>query len=181
MIRDSNRRGYNTCYADCTVIFTIKLVYHFGVRIMDMKLADFLMNSPYASWVMFLSAVVFTVGAFAYIAEKLSQDHTRRAMQNIWMFLRPAINDLRDLYRVEPRAQSGRSRDLTKWLEITIYCVFAAVIYLYFVVMLLLIFSSDIGGMKLIYGMLFSFSLFAIADVYRRYAHRVRAELVVGR
>lgn len=147
---------------------------------MDMKLADFLINSPYASWVMFLSVVVFTVGAFAYIAEKLAQDHTRRAMQNIWMFLRPAVDDLRDLYRIEPREGSGRSHDLTKWFEITTYCVFAAVIYLYFAGMLVLIFSSDIGGMKLIYGMLFSFSLFAIADVYRRYARRARAELAVG-
>lgn len=143
---------------------------------MDMKLAEILMNSSYASWVMFLSVVVFTVGAFAYIAEKLSQDHTRRAMKGIWMFMRPAIDDLRDLYRVEPRAQPSRSHRFTKWFEITIYCVFAAVMYLYFIGVLTLVFSSGISGMKLIYGMSFSFSLFAIADVYRRYAHRTRTK-----
>lgn len=145
---------------------------------MDMKLSEFLINSQYSSWVTFLSVVVFTVGAFAYIAEKLSQDNMSRTIQDIWTFMRPVIDDLRDLYHIKLRAQSRCQQIFAKWFEITTYCVFAAAMYLYFFCILVLIFLSNISGMKLIYSMLFSLSLFVVADVCRRYAHRVRTKLV---
>lgn len=144
---------------------------------MDLKLAEFLMDSPFSWWVSLVSAMVLTVGAFSYISEKLFQEHNRRAIRNISGFIKRCFDELIKANRVDDQEPSPRNLKLIKWFEIGLYCLFSAWFYLYGITVLALIYMSQTDNLKLTLATLFVAVLIILANMYRVMARRARHEM----
>ena len=145
---------------------------------MDLKLAEFLMNSPFSWWVSLVSTMVLTVGAFSYISEKLFQDHNQRAIHNIIIFIKKIFGEFVKANRVDGQEPSPKAQRVMKWFEIGIYCLFSAWFYLYGFLILALVYLSQQDNVKLTLATLFVVGLISLGNMYRVFARRARLEIL---